>query len=407
MRCPVPERGPDYGERVWKRIENRMAPLPRLWFGWAPWRWAAAGAAFAGMLALAFLAGRSYPRAQNHAPMAAADAQAGEGVLMAAVSDYLERSQLVLVELVNADPKGPLDISAEQARAANLVSETRLYRQAAAFAGDDAVGGVLDDLERVLVGIAHEPSRLSPEGLEKLRKRLKTQGFCSGSGCSIRMSGARKSRTCPVLARDYEKGKYDVPNLNAPPDWLPAGRRRVGRGPRCPTRSAATARGPRAARAAGASGAHALSKARRRSLETEQRPPGYSRQIEGGPGEDGPGPAGSQVKLKDKLGIELQDQDKAQEKLIEAQEKMAQVQQELQLKLKDKLQQDLQTEVEQDLQSKLKDKLGDLQLRYTQDFNAFSDYYGDAQSAYSLASPFKLDNGALDLLAQAGTADRL
>ncbi len=174
---PVPERGPEFGERVWRRIESRLASRPRLWLGWAPWRWAAAGAACAGLLALAFLAGRSLPRAQSPTPVAAADPQVGERILMAAVGDYLERSQMVLVELVNADPKGPLDISAEQARAANLVSEARLYRQTAAYAGDAAVGGVLDDLERVLVGIAHEPSRISPEALEKLRERLKNEGI--------------------------------------------------------------------------------------------------------------------------------------------------------------------------------------------------------------------------------------
>jgi hypothetical protein len=36
---------------------------------------------------------------------------------------------------------------------------------------------VLDQLERVLVDITHEPSRLSPEELEKLRERLKTEGI--------------------------------------------------------------------------------------------------------------------------------------------------------------------------------------------------------------------------------------
>ena len=105
------------------------------------------------------------------------DSQVRERVLLVAVGDYLERSQMVLIELANANSSGGLDISAEQARAANLVSEARLYRQTAAYAGDAAVGGVLDDLERVLVGIAHEPSRISPEALEKLRERLKNEGI--------------------------------------------------------------------------------------------------------------------------------------------------------------------------------------------------------------------------------------
>ncbi len=67
----------------------------------------------------AFLAGRFYP--QSHQPRAlagAADPQHGERVLLVAVGDYLERSQMVLIELANAHPKGKLDISAEQERAA-------------------------------------------------------------------------------------------------------------------------------------------------------------------------------------------------------------------------------------------------------------------------------------------------
>ena len=70
----------------------------------------------------------------------AADPQAGERVLLVAVGDYLERSQMVLIELANANPKGPLDISAEQERAGDLVSESRLYRQTAAHTGDTARG---------------------------------------------------------------------------------------------------------------------------------------------------------------------------------------------------------------------------------------------------------------------------
>jgi hypothetical protein len=38
---------------------------------------------------------------------------------------------MVLVELANANPKGSLDISSERERAADLVSESRLYRQTA------------------------------------------------------------------------------------------------------------------------------------------------------------------------------------------------------------------------------------------------------------------------------------
>lgn len=173
---PAPDPSPEYGAQVWSQIEHRlpvgqMVASHRSAF---PWRWAVAAVAMAGMLVAAFLAGRLYP---TPAPLAAADSQASERVLLVAVGDYLERSQMVLIELANANPKGKLDISAEQQRAAGLVSESRLYRQTAAHTGDTAVASVLDELDRVLLDISHAPSELPAEDLEKLRARLAAEGI--------------------------------------------------------------------------------------------------------------------------------------------------------------------------------------------------------------------------------------
>jgi hypothetical protein len=132
--------------------------------------------AFAGLMVAAFVAGRLYPR-HTPAQMAAADTQTGERVLLVAVGDYLERSQMVLIELTNANPKGSMDISNEQARAGDLVTETRLYRQTAERTGDTSITGVLDELERVLVDITHAPSKISPDQLDELRQRLEAEGI--------------------------------------------------------------------------------------------------------------------------------------------------------------------------------------------------------------------------------------
>ena len=96
----------------------------------------------AALLTLAFLAGRYYPE-QKVAPQIARDAHAPERVLLVAMGDYLDRSQMVLVELANANTKGPLDISSEQERVHELISETRLYRQTAATTDNAAVTGIL------------------------------------------------------------------------------------------------------------------------------------------------------------------------------------------------------------------------------------------------------------------------
>ena len=59
---PVPERSAEYGAQVWQRIEHRLGARRRTcWMLPAPWRWAAASAAFAALMVTAFVAGRYYP----------------------------------------------------------------------------------------------------------------------------------------------------------------------------------------------------------------------------------------------------------------------------------------------------------------------------------------------------------
>jgi hypothetical protein len=173
---PIPERGPEYGAAVWGRIEGRLAG-GRWWGGLVPqWRWAAAAAAVAVLIVAAFLAGR-YTPPLHPGRTQLADGKVRERVLLVAVGDYLERSQMVLVELANARGAGPLDISAEQERARDLVSETRLYRQTAASTGASDVAAILDELERVLVDIARGPSELSSAQVEQWRDRLDAAGI--------------------------------------------------------------------------------------------------------------------------------------------------------------------------------------------------------------------------------------
>ena len=179
---PVPARGEEYGGQVWRRIEGRLPSRRRWWKLEGSWRWAGAAAAFASLVVVAFMAGRMFPRVSPKAPpvQTAAnnvDKQASQRVLLVAVADLLERSQMVLIELSNATPTEKLDISAEQERASDLVSENRLYRQTALRSGDTAMAGVLDDLERVLVDIAHEPSKMAPAELESLQHRMESAGI--------------------------------------------------------------------------------------------------------------------------------------------------------------------------------------------------------------------------------------
>jgi hypothetical protein len=143
-----------------------------------------------GMAALvigAFLAGRgSLPLGGLSKPKPGAPIAAGgesgavrERVLLVAVGDHLERSQTILVELANAGaPKdGQLDISYEQHAAEDLLESNRLYRQTASSTGDASTAAMLEELERVLLEIAHSPSAVSEKQLDELRKQIEDRGI--------------------------------------------------------------------------------------------------------------------------------------------------------------------------------------------------------------------------------------
>lgn len=177
---PVPDRGEEYGGEVWRRLRPRLkfepeARAERSWGRWlAPQRWAVAGAVAALLLA-AFIAGRYWP---PHGPQSAGIPEAArERILLVAVGEHLERSQMVLVELTNESAKGKVDISTEQRMASELVGANRLYRQTALNTGEAGVASVLDQLERVLVEIANSPTEISSKEMESLRKRIEAQGI--------------------------------------------------------------------------------------------------------------------------------------------------------------------------------------------------------------------------------------
>ena len=169
-----PERGDQYGLELWQRIRHQLPePAAAGWTAWLGWRSIGTAAAAAALVVAAFLAGRVSPRTPVPARPVAnlAAAAASTRIREAAISDHLERSERVLLDLMNA--RGPdVDVRDEQKWAEDLIDSNRIYRDAALRAGDTAVAGVLDELERSLLEIVHGPSTLTPNELQALRTRL-------------------------------------------------------------------------------------------------------------------------------------------------------------------------------------------------------------------------------------------
>jgi predicted exporter len=178
---PVPNPGDDYGRHVWQQIAPRLPERPaRWWQAWFEPKRLGTLAAVAALLVVAFLAGRITKRDHLGNDVATKE-QIRERVLVVAVGEHLGRSEMMLVELSNAEPTDPaqkrVNISAEQHRAEDLLDENRLYRQTALQQGDTALASVLDELERVLLDVAHSPDQVTPAQLEKIRQKIEAQGI--------------------------------------------------------------------------------------------------------------------------------------------------------------------------------------------------------------------------------------
>jgi hypothetical protein len=205
LDVPVPEPGPAYEREVWARIQDRLVAEPRgSWgFNWSAWLLPQAGLAAAVTLLIVGLFWVERGTLLHHGPagtpatpvaavpeqtQAQGAASIRSRVVMAGVGDHLQRAELMLTEFNNTDGAvhGTIDLTDQQAWAEDLVLENRLYRRSAADVHEDQVVALLDDLERVLLELAHAPTETTPERLERLRLQLGTQDVLF----KVRVAGA-------------------------------------------------------------------------------------------------------------------------------------------------------------------------------------------------------------------------
>jgi hypothetical protein len=171
----VPERDDAYSLEVWQRLHRRLPEQDGpSWRAWLGWNWVSIAAPAVAIALVAFVVGRMWPQPERITPAgqpAAEVADAAQRVRLAAIGDHLERSERVLLDLVNAEGR-TVDLTDQQVWAADLIDSNRLYREAATRAGDTLVANVLDELERSLLEIVHGPSKAMPAELDDVRTRV-------------------------------------------------------------------------------------------------------------------------------------------------------------------------------------------------------------------------------------------
>lgn len=173
-----------FERKVWARLQPDLeGATQKHWLSWlvlSPARLAwIAGIVM--LVAASFFAGRvsqgPVPAPVNSPEKTTASNALRERILLSDLGEHLDRSQLMLVDLVSADPTDKADLATERARAEALVADNRLYRQTAAANGNAALAAVLDDLEQVLVDVAASPDTMTTADLNSVRKRIEDKGL--------------------------------------------------------------------------------------------------------------------------------------------------------------------------------------------------------------------------------------
>jgi hypothetical protein len=182
-----PARDAAYGERVWASISTS---LPRLetrkqsWWGLRFLRGLSYASAFALLLACAFYAGRQWEH--GHQPRIAVvqtplqsppAAHPPERVVVVVLSDHLDRSERLLVELKHADADSAEMLSPLRDQARSLLAANKLCRQQAKKQDDPALAAALDRLDHLFNELANQPGGLNAASVSRLQDQLNSDSL--------------------------------------------------------------------------------------------------------------------------------------------------------------------------------------------------------------------------------------
>jgi hypothetical protein len=183
-----PVRGEAYGVEVWESIRHSLPVYEARKRGWlrvGHWKALSYTAACALLVAGAFYAGRlweqkqTHPAAQNN-PLQQVQPHPDHPkprVVVVVLSDHLDRSERLLVELKHVDADSPEMVSPLRDEARSLLAANRICRQNAQQEDDPALTKALDRLDRVLDELANHPGGLNAATLTRLQDEMNADGL--------------------------------------------------------------------------------------------------------------------------------------------------------------------------------------------------------------------------------------
>lgn len=182
----APARDAAYGHRVWESLAGSLPAYEsrKSWFRgglWPALSYAAAGIA---LVVCAFLGGRLWEHrhaqtvAQSHPHQHEPSVeQPTQRVVVVVLSDHLDRSERLLVELKHADADNGKAASPLQDEARSLLPVNRICRQNAKQDDDRALATALDRLDHLLVELANQPEGLNNQTISRLQDEMNADGL--------------------------------------------------------------------------------------------------------------------------------------------------------------------------------------------------------------------------------------
>jgi hypothetical protein len=184
-----PHRDDLYGEKVWASLSRSLRAYESGKWNWLRgglWRGLSYAAACGLLLACAFFGGRLWERKQAQTTARISSQQKQQQVVhvqqparvvVVVLSDHLDRSERLLVELKHADAGSIEMASPLRDEARSLLAANRICRKNARQQDDPALTTALDRLDHLLQELANQPGGLNVATLTRLQNEANADGL--------------------------------------------------------------------------------------------------------------------------------------------------------------------------------------------------------------------------------------
>jgi len=178
-----------YSEKVWASLSGSLPAYKvrkRKWLGGGLWRGLSYAAACVVLVAFTFIGGRLWERKQapNTAEINSQQKQPQvvpvpqrERVVVVVLSDHLDRSERLLVELKHADAESTEMVSPLRDEARSLLAANRICRQHTRRHDDPELATALDRLDHLLDELVNQPGGLNTATLTRLQNETNAYGL--------------------------------------------------------------------------------------------------------------------------------------------------------------------------------------------------------------------------------------